>query len=511
MKKVIPLIVMVVVITAVVILKQQMNQPAKNGNEPVKIDSKTGKSAQTDKKINIHNPITSPNKEIRSNQAADEHSTKPQGEIGRTVTINGTVTDKENNPLRGNVRILLMKELQQNTSSKTESKTISVNEDGKFSDEIEYNGFEGERFILYAGTLGPMMPNTSKTTRLSSTSDNAAEIIKMFTQATSTFKHFFKIQQFILTEIHETVNVTLQITQTATLTIEANVQEKPADNPSDILRIGSFSKFRSGPISEMSMMMQPFSRVTIKIYPEGYSWKEIDHEDSLFKGTIPDFVEIGKSSEIEVPADVKITVVCTYRGHADKTEVVGPLMSGENKFIRLFLEKASGTFSGTCMNEEGQPIAGVLMSLKQDGLSNVRAVSIQDGTFTFNEILNTEILEIRFSHNDYEDLILKKINIGVPVSAVLKKMKKVSIKGRCVDKNGVPVVNVQIHCIQGSKFPSASSDQNGYFELQVAEGTKINSVGFYSSNHKYLSLNEVSLDKLLNVTLQDNEQSEHKH
>ncbi|MBI4242732.1 MAG: hypothetical protein HY606_01465 [Planctomycetes bacterium] len=493
MKKLLPLVVLAVGVISVIILKQYQNNSTQTQKDNTASHDKKAEQSdsQQDKSAELNPTALKSGKTDKQQSVPTDDSTDQQkNQISRTVTITGVVTDRSNNPVGTMVRALITKE--KSKSNPPESiQMVPTDAEGKFSIQLKYTGSPGEPFTLHVGLnnsfMRPAGPREPRESFPRSSKVEPHELKSMFPAMVNSGKCYCTIQQFTLTEAEQAITANFQCMLTSTLTIEVQAQDF---QPKDATRISS----------SLPSFMSPNS-ATIIIMPEGLSWTEA-FQQNPFEAVAIAFVKIGESSTIEVPADTNMEIICTLQGYGDKTEKVSPLAPEQNKYLKFFLEKATGKLSGICVNEDGAPIAAAKISLNQEGISLVVSASKNDGTFTVESILEKNVNEIRFWHNDYEELVMNNVNINNPVKAVMKGTKKTSLKGRCVNKNGGPIAGVRIHCRQGRRSVNSTSNPDGTFSVQVAEGIKIDTLLFFTSGYKHVNMTNVSPDSELTVTME---------
>ncbi|MBI4243878.1 MAG: hypothetical protein HY606_07290 [Planctomycetes bacterium] len=147
------------------------------------------------------------------------------------------------------------------------------------------------------------------------------------------------------------------------------------------------------------------------------------------------FIDGKGKATLEIPAEQETELIFIRDGYPDKIEKIEPLSPGQNKFIKVYLERGPKNFTGKCVDKEGKPVAGTTIFASQDGLSQVSAYGDDHGGFTLEGLLDKPIKELKIKFNKGKNVItFHRINLDQRHEFILDTEKSLSTGEESIEK-----------------------------------------------------------------------------
>ncbi|MBI4243064.1 MAG: hypothetical protein HY606_03145 [Planctomycetes bacterium] len=364
------------------------------GNNPMRT-SNAGKDNPDliDKSSNSKEPLAA----AETHQTGTPEISKEKKYIERRIKLTVRVADSEGNPVNG-AQIGFQKIKRNKAVEIRDSVTISDihlqyydseeilfsdhshTENGIFTRELKYHVLEGQEEVLFIGMLSP----STSDQRDNYSDDPNLEYHQRVKLC------YFQTKSFVIDEVEEVVEADFKCAPTANLTVEVFHSEQYI-SPSIEVRIPGYVR-------------------------------------TTFQGRNFKVPRLHCKTSFDVPAGLAFEIICTQMGYVDVIQRVEALQQGQRESISLNMKEGSSKVYGRCVDEQGAPIKGVSIGVKQNGLSFIRTESDDKGGFVL-KLLDKQIEWMRFDHGLFDLLKMEKVDVTQPLVVILKK-KQVSPTGK---------------------------------------------------------------------------------
>ncbi|MBI4245136.1 MAG: sigma-70 family RNA polymerase sigma factor [Planctomycetes bacterium] len=195
---------------------------------------------------------------------------------------------------------------------------------------------------------------------------------------------------------------------------------------------------------------------------------------------------------ISVPSDRALELSCSGTGYITKTEHIDPLTPDSTHSVTIRLEKGTKSLAGTCIDDNGNSISDVKISIEQEGIGfdGDAFTSKSDGSFSINGLLDKKV-KIYFYKRGYKgaETTIERPDIAGQLTITLKKDENYQpsrgITGICIISDPDDMRSIHIKVIQGGAVGVSYPDKNGHFETGLNQDLPIDKLIFESSNKKY--------------------------
>lgn len=260
---------------------------------------------------------------------------------------------------------------------------------------------------------------------------------------------------------------------------------------------------------EVSEEVKDLGKVILSSNPGILSGKVTDLEGTELNNIDVSIVEAGKSTSTDYNGSFEIevmpgtyTVKFTNSNYSDIEEVV-TIESDENKFINIKMEPKPGSISGIVVDNYGDPIYGVQVSIF--GIDEI-VETLSNGHFKF-ETIPPGNYTLEFSHPSfrvYNENVKVKSKQEAVMGNIMLQEKTGMLTGRVLEEGtDNPIANANVKVRETGEYVSTNSD--GYYtfnNIRVADYTlEITATSFSSEVIKNVIVKENSVTSLDDVWL----------